>query len=103
MTARQSGAPTGPESPMWRDEAAPSSPERLWRSLAGRASINDAEVWRTARDVIERHGQVALYHAASRSERLLDAGDAGSAVAWRKVSLAVRLLQRPRPAPRHTG
>ena len=61
-------------------------------------AVDDLDIYRTARLLIEEHGDEAPIHAAMRADELLDAGDIDGAYAWRRIIKAIRnLLNRDPP------
>jgi hypothetical protein len=61
-------------------------------------NISGADIWRTAKILIEQHGDDAADHAASRSFNLQYEGDLHAAAAWHRIERAVKWLQDPGPA-----
>jgi hypothetical protein len=57
--------------------------------------IEDTDMFRAAKLLIDQHGEDAALQAAQRAEKLLEDGDVGSA-AWRRILGAVEELRRGR-------
>lgn len=53
--------------------------------------MDDHDIWRSAKALIDQHGADTAIHAAMRADKLLDAGDLDGAATWRRV-----ILVRPR-------
>ncbi len=60
--------------------------------------ISDLDVYRSAKLLIEQHGDEAPIHAAMRADEFLDKGDLDGAAVWRRIVAAVNDLQREEPA-----
>ena len=56
----------------------------------------DLDLYRSAKLLIDRHGDEALIHAAMRADELLGAGDLDGAALWRRIVRAVEELLRGR-------
>ena len=60
--------------------------------------IADKDIYRSANELIERHGEDAPIHAAMRADELLEAGDVDGQAVWKRVPAAVdELLSGERP------
>jgi len=57
------------------------------------ASMEDIDIWRAAKLLIDRHGAEAHLHADLRIDELTEDGDQIGAAAWRKIRQAVLELQ----------
>jgi hypothetical protein len=56
----------------------------------------DADIWRVAKALIDRHGAGAALWAARRVTALLKEGDPAEAMFWTRVHAAIEELQRRR-------
>ncbi len=56
----------------------------------------DLDLYRSAKLLIDRHGDEAAIHAAMRADELLDRGDLDGAALWRRIVRAVEELLRDR-------
>ena len=59
--------------------------------------MDDQDIWRSAKTLIERHGNDASIHAAMRADELLDDGDLDDAATWRRVIQAIKELETTEP------
>ena len=60
-------------------------------------SVAEIDLWRSAKLLIDQHGDEAAIHAAMRADELLDAGDLDGAAVWRRIIRAIEELQRKEP------
>ena len=60
-------------------------------------SVAEIDIWRSAKLLVDQHGDEAPIHAAMRTDELLDAGDLDGAAAWRQIIRAIEELQRKEP------
>jgi len=60
--------------------------------------MDEIDIWRAAKLLIERHGAEAHLQADLRIDELTEDGDEKGAAAWRKIRAAVLVLQAPAPA-----
>ena len=59
---------------------------------------SDLEIYRSAKLLIDRHGDDAPIHAAMRGDELLEAGDMDGQAVWKRVLAAIdELLSKERP------
>ena len=56
----------------------------------------DADIYRAAKLMIDRHGDEAARYAQRRTNELARTGDSGAAAIWRQVMIAIAELQRGR-------
>ena len=49
-------------------------------------------IWRSARVLVDQHGDEAAIHAAMRADTMLDQGDLDGYVVWRRVVRANALI-----------
>jgi hypothetical protein len=61
--------------------------------------IEDPDIWRAAKLLIDQHGEDAALRAAQRADVLLEDGDLDGNTVWRRILLAIGELQ-PRPRER---
>ena len=57
----------------------------------------DLDIYRSAKLLIDRHGEHAIIEAAMRADELLDMGGLDGQRVWMAIRAAVRELQRERP------
>ena len=55
----------------------------------GEAVTSDLDIYRSARLLIDQHGDEAPINAAMRADDLLDRGDLDGAAVWRRIVTAV--------------
>jgi hypothetical protein len=60
--------------------------------------MDDRDIWRSAKVLIDQHGDDAAIHAAMRADELLDDGDMESAATWRRVIQAIKDLETMEPS-----
>jgi hypothetical protein len=56
--------------------------------------IDDPDILRAAKLLIDQHGGDAPIRAAQRADELLDVGDMDGAMVWRRILAAIDELQR---------
>ena len=59
--------------------------------------MDDRDIWRSAKALIDSYGDDATIHAAMRADELLAQGDIDGAGTWRRVLDAVKELERTEP------
>jgi len=60
--------------------------------------VDDPDIFRAAKLLIDRHGDDAAIRAAERADKLFEDGDIDGALVWRRILAAIEELQRqPRP------
>jgi hypothetical protein len=59
--------------------------------------MDEADIWRSAKALIDNYGDDASIHAALRADELLERGDMDGAGTWRLVLDAVKELQNFKP------
>jgi len=59
--------------------------------------MNDADVWRVAKEMIEQYGAEARERARARAEKLREYGIAGGYEEWMRVADAIADLDRKTP------
>ncbi len=60
--------------------------------------IPDLDIYRTAKLLVEKHGDMAPNHAAMQADAMLEKGDMGGKAAWLRILRAVRDLLHARPS-----
>ena len=66
--------------------------------------ISDLDIYRSAKLLIDQHGDEAPIHAAMQADAMLDEGDLDGAAVWRRIVAATEELLRTKPrhgAPVH--
>ena len=64
--------------------------------MVGTRMIDDPDIFRAAKLLIDQHGDDAAIRAAQRADELLDEGDVDGVVVWRRILEAIDELQRGR-------
>ena len=60
--------------------------------------VSDLDIYRSARLLIERHGEDAPIEAAMNADKFLAAGDLDGAATWQRIVRATKdLLSKERP------
>ncbi len=81
--------------------AATSSPAGLFlwpgRSHNVRAMTYDLDIYRSAKLLIDQHGEDAAIHAAMQADACSEKGDLEGKAVWLRVIKAIKELQRTRP------
>jgi hypothetical protein len=54
--------------------------------------MDELDIYRSAKALIDQHGEDAVIHAAMRADELLDAGDLDGAATWRRIIQAIEEL-----------
>ncbi len=59
---------------------------------------SDLDIYRSANELIEQHGEDAPIHAAMRADELMEAGDMEGVAVWKMILKAIEeLLAKERP------
>ena len=59
---------------------------------------SNLDIYRSANELIEKHGEDAPIHAAMRADELMEAGDMEGVAVWKRIVKAVEeLLSEERP------
>ncbi len=58
---------------------------------------SDLDIYRSAKLLIDQHGDEAPIHAAMKSNAMLDRGDMGGKAVWLRIRDAARELLRKEP------
>ncbi len=64
---------------------------------ARRLMVDDLDIYRAAKLLIEKHGDEASIHAAMQADAMLETGDMDRAAVWRRILKAVKELLNARP------
>ena len=60
--------------------------------------VTDKDIYRSANELIEQHGEDAPIHAAMRADELMDAGDMEGEAVWLRIVKAIEeLLSKEQP------
>ncbi len=60
----------------------------------------DLDIYRSAKLLIDQHGEDAARHAAMRADALLEGGDMEGKTVWLRILSAVKELQQREPGER---
>ncbi len=52
--------------------------------------VDDIDIWRSAKLLVEEHGNTATFHAAMKADAMLDKGDLDGYAVWKRIVRAVR-------------
>ncbi len=63
--------------------------------------LTDIDIYRSAKLLIDQHGQDASHEAARRADALRDKGDLDRQAVWLRIRAAVVELSRDSPLPHH--
>src|SRR4051812_27484069 len=66
------------------------------RLKASKPLVDDPDIFRAAKLMIDQHGEEAALQAAQRADELLGDGDLEGGVFWRRIAAAVEELWRGR-------
>ena len=64
--------------------------------------MEDIDIWRTAKAMINQYGEDALIMAAQRIDELMASGDIDGRIVWRRVYFAIEELLRTEGSPQRT-
>ncbi len=59
--------------------------------------IGEADIWRSAAQIIKRYGEDAPLEAAMRADAMLEAGDLDEQGVWKRIKKAAEELLREQP------
>jgi hypothetical protein len=59
--------------------------------------MDEIDIWRTAKILVDAHGDAAWLEAAQRADHCLEDGNPDGAAVWKRVLRAVEDLQRRNP------
>jgi hypothetical protein len=65
--------------------------------ISSRLPMNEADIWRTAKEMIQQYGAEAQMRARHRAEKLLEYGFPDGAEEWTRVADAIAELNRKKP------
>lgn len=57
--------------------------------------ISEADIYRTAKLIIDQYGEGALIEAALRQDKFLEQGDLNGAQTWSRIGTAIEWMQSP--------
>jgi hypothetical protein len=60
-------------------------------------ALEEIDIWRTAKILIDAHGEAAWLEAAQRADYCLEDGNPDGVAVWKRVLRAVEELQRQKP------
>ncbi len=59
---------------------------------------SDLDIYRSANELIEQHGEDVPIHAAMRADELMETGDMDGRAGWLRIVMAIeKLLAKERP------
>ena len=64
--------------------------------------MDERDVWRAAKVLIDKHGADAATHAAMKADDFLECGDVDGAAVWRRIVRAIGELSSSQPADGQT-
>ena len=59
--------------------------------------VKNLDIWRVAKELLDRDAVMALTNAVSRGEEARKVGDGETEAAWARIAKAVTELQKPQP------
>ena len=62
-------------------------------------TINDIDIYRSAKLLIDKHGDETDITAIKRATEMLNAGDVDGYAVWKRVLQAIEQLESTRPGP----
>ena len=62
--------------------------------------IPDLDIYRSANELIQQHGDEAPIHAAMQADAMLEKGDFDGAAVWRRIVKAIEMLRQREPGDR---
>jgi hypothetical protein len=63
---------------------------------ASKPLVDDPDIFRAAKLMIDQHGEEAVLQGAQRADKLLEDGDLEGSVVWHRIAAAIEKLQRGR-------
>ncbi len=60
---------------------------------------SEIDIYRSAKLMIDQHGEGAAIEAAMKADAMLDKGDLDGCAVWKRILKAVEELQGPAPEP----
>ncbi len=67
---------------------------------AGRLMVDDLDIYRSANELIQQHGEDAPTHAAMHADAMLERGEFDDHAVWLRILKAVKELQSAAPGDR---
>ena len=61
--------------------------------------VSDIDIFRSAKLLIDKHGDDAALIAIKRATKMLDAGDVDGYAVWKRIVDAIKNMQRETPRP----
>jgi hypothetical protein len=61
--------------------------------------MDELDIWRTAKILIDAHGEAASAHATVRASHALEDGNPDAVAVWKRVMRAIEEIQREKPNP----
>ncbi len=61
------------------------------------AMLGEIDLWRAAKQIIDRYGQDAPLEAAMRADAMLEAGDLDGLAVWKRIKKSAEEWLRERP------
>ncbi len=61
--------------------------------------MDDIDIYRSAKLLIDKHGDEAAIIAIKRATEMLDAGDVDGYAVWKRIVDAIKDMQRETPRP----
>ncbi len=61
------------------------------------AMIGEADIWRSAAQIIDRYGEDAPLEAAMRADAMLEVGDLDGLAVWKRIKKAAEELLQEQP------
>ena len=62
-------------------------------------TIDDIDIYRSAKLLIDKHGDEATIIAIKRATEMLDAGDVDNYAVWKRILQAIKQLESTKPEP----
>ncbi len=56
-------------------------------------TVSDLDIWRSARLLVDQHGDDAPIHAGMRVDAMLEAGDLDGRAVWRRILAAAECVE----------
>jgi len=61
--------------------------------------VDELDIFRSAKLLVDQHGEDATTHAAMNADAMLDRGDMDGKRVWLRIMRAIEELQRTEPGP----
>ncbi len=62
-------------------------------------TIDDIDIYRSAKRLIDKHGDEAAIKAIKRATEMLDAGNLNGYAVWKRILRAIEQLETTKPGP----